>query len=273
MSLLSPRVFAKTAVRQALRRSYTTTVVPGIAAWSSPTKVEAIARPEAPQVQARPHSTWSHSLTFASPESDFASSSAGRSLSSVAPSAHAPWTHQQQRCDHEASTTWSQTLSFSSPESDFSIAEANLSPAAATDTPLPRTWQAALHEETAAMVVTTARPPYQVVHVNAAWESLCGYTKAEALERPIGPLLQNDAYKSHTHTAARHLLDQLEASHYIQPQEAYLENFTKAGTPFLNHLRVGPLYYEEPSEATEPDFLVAILEKVTRDQVPLRRVV
>jgi PAS domain S-box-containing protein len=272
MSLLSPRVFAtQTAVRQVIRRTYaTTTTVPGIAAWSSPAKPES--RPEA-QVQGRAHSTWSQSLTFASPESDFASASQ-RSLSSAA--AHAPWTHQQQRADHEAASTWSQTLSFASPESDFYLAAAHLPPSTTADTPLPRTWRAALGEERAAMVVTTARPPHRVVHVNAAWESLCGYTKAEALERPIGPLLQNDTYKSHTHTAARHLLDQLEDSHYMQTQEAYLENFTKGGTPFLNHLRVGPLYYEEPTaknaSQAEPDFLVAILEKVTRDQVPLRRV-
>ena len=171
------------------------------------------------------------------------------------------------------SSSWSETLSYSSPESDFSTALENA--VYAHDRPLPVTWAGALHEEQQAVVITTARPPHKVVHVNAAWETLCGYSKSEALYRPIGPLLQQDAHKSHTHVAARHLMQQLQADHYTAAHDAYLENFTKTGRSFLNHVRVGPLYLEATSAAVheEPDFLVAVLEEVPRDQVPLRLVV
>ena len=208
------------------------------------------------------------------------------SVGTTATNVHAgvfAWTRPHRRTLQTATDTqqqqqyqpWSATLSFASPESDFSAALENCTHAHGAPRPLPLTWAAALHETEAAVVITTARPPHKVVHVNAAWEALCGYTQDEALYKPIGPLLQQEQPKSHTHQAARHLMDQLQADHYTAEHDAYLENFTKHGRAFLNHVRVGPLYWEpEPAiHHDEPEFLVAVLEEVSRDQVPLRIVV
>ena len=224
----------------------------GVFAWTRRTLSSAAAR-------------WSESLSYASPESDFTASSttnaSRRDMTTVAIKPVQP--------EH----AWSETMSFSSPESDFSTAFENAR--RAHHVALPLTWKEALRNENeAALVITTATPPHKVVHVNAAWEHLCGYTKDEALFHPIGPLLQNDEHKSHTNVAARHLVQQLQADQYKAEHDAYLENFTKTGRPFLNHLRVGPLYLEdrEAVQHVKPDFLVAILEEVTKEEVPLRMV-
>lgn len=206
---------------------------------------------------------WSESLSYASPESDF---TGARNLTTTVRVRLAEPEQQRQN--------WSETLSFASPESDFSAALANAQRVA--DMALPLTWKDALHiDHQVAMVITTAQAPHKVVHVNAAWETLCGYTKSEALLHPIGPLLQNDQHKSQTNLAARHLVQQLREDHYTVEHDAYLENFTKTGRPFLNHLRVGPLYLEDHEAAAheKPDFLVAFLEEVERQDVPLRLVV
>ena len=190
------------------------------------------------------------------------------------------WTRPGRSISHmaastPASTSWSETLSFASPESDFSASIHNAVHAPGHARPLPRTWGEALHMEKEAVVITTAHPPHKVVHVNVAWEKLCGYAKTEALFKPIGPLLQQNQHKSHTNQAARHLLHQLEADHYTTEHDAYLENFTKSGRPFLNHLRIGPLYLEKDAalKKEEPDFLIGVLEEVQREDVPLRMVV
>jgi hypothetical protein len=46
---------------------------------------------------------------------------------------------------------------------------------------IPRTLDAALQPSAQARVVTEARPPFRITHVNAAWEGLCGFTRAEAV--------------------------------------------------------------------------------------------
>lgn len=204
---------------------------------------------------------WSGTLSYASPESDF--SGGARNMTTV----------NVKLAGREQFHAWSETLSFASPESDFSTAFQNVR--RVSDVALPLTWKDALHiESEAAMVITTATAPHKVVHVNSAWEDLCGYTKDEALFHPIGPLLQNDQHKSHTNLAARHLIHQMQDDHYTVEHDAYLENFTKTGRKFINHLRIGPLYLEdgEAKAHQEPDFLVAFLEEVERKDVPLRLV-
>lgn len=212
---------------------------------------------------------WSeHDISsYASPESDFTGQQA-RTITVAAATATTT------RTTIQPSSVWSETLSFASPEADFSTALENAK--RPHDTALPLTWKDALRiTNQAALVITTATAPHKVVHVNAAWESLCGYTKDEALFHSIGPLLQNDQHKSHTNQAARHLIQQLQEDQYAVEHDAYLENFTKTGRPFLNHLRVGPLYLEDTEAAkhSKPAFLVAILEEVQREEVPLRLVV
>ena len=237
---------------------------------------------------------WSDSLSFAGPESDFVSQTSSRTFTSVATANAAnQWSESLSYASPESdfvsqplsrnftSATkpdaykWSQTLSFASPESDFSVALENAQFAPGHERPLPLTWSEALHMDKEAIVITTSHPPHRVVHVNAAWENLCGYTKSEALHKPIGPLLQQGEHKSHTNLAARHLIHQLEADHYTVEHDAYLENFTKSGRPFLNHLRVGPLYMEQDAalQHGEPDFLIGVLQEVQRKDVPLRMVV
>lgn len=84
------------------------------------------------------------------------------------------------------------------------------------------------------VVVTEARPPFVITHVNAAWEQACGYTAAEALGRTCRMLQgrQTDA------SLLGPLRDAVLASktHAVQ-----LVNYRKDGTAFRNALSLQPV--------------------------------
>lgn len=116
------------------------------------------------------------------------------------------------------------------------------------------------------MVVTTAASPHLIVHVNKAWEDLCGYKKQEVLHRSLAVIQGPDSNRE----VANGMVRILETQH--QEQEIYLVNYKKNGQAFVNHVTAGPLYQDESqiSEEKEPEFMVGILEEVSRDVVPLR---
>lgn len=207
-------------------------------------------------LHARSHSTvarseWSGALSFASPEADF---TATRSMASVA--------YQTPFKPRSIRREWSGQLSFASPESDW-CAETIL-PTVQSAKHLPRTLQEALLEEKAAIVVTTVSSPHRIVHVNHAWEELCGFTKMEALNKSLSIIQGPDSNKELTDKTVNKLTSKKEAV------DMYLVNYRKSGQPFLNHVSMGPLTLND--ENRDVEFLVGILEEVRPDQVPLRMV-
>eukprot|EP00586_Coscinodiscus_wailesii_P022685 CAMPEP_0172491920 /NCGR_PEP_ID=MMETSP1066-20121228/22851_1 /TAXON_ID=671091 /ORGANISM="Coscinodiscus wailesii, Strain CCMP2513" /LENGTH=208 /DNA_ID=CAMNT_0013261231 /DNA_START=294 /DNA_END=917 /DNA_ORIENTATION=- len=102
------------------------------------------------------------------------------------------------------------------------------------DTPLPLTLHEALQPSTQARVVTSTRAPFRILHVNDAWEELCGYTAEESVGRTLG-CLQGPETDMMTVTA---LLGQV-----MKGEEAGCEivNYDRSGRRFWNRLRVGCL--------------------------------
>jgi len=196
---------------------------------------------------------WSKDLSFSSPESDFTS--------------QAVRYHSTASAASSAQREWSGVLSFASPENDWcseAIMPRNVSPFTSTVQKLPRTFAEALSEERAAVVVTTADAPHNIVHVNRAWEEMCGYTKEEVLDRPLS-MIQGE--ETNTELADRTVSRLLESG---EPVDAYLVNYRKSGEKFTNHVSMGPLKLDE--ESPDVELLVGILEEVRAEDVPLRMV-
>lgn len=145
---------------------------------------------------------------------------------------------------------WSETLSFATPEADFTAQSSLASP------PLPTNLAQALLEEKNACVVTTATAPHTIVHVNEAWEQLCGFSKVEALHESLR-LIQGPETNR---TLLQHMVDQVLETE--TEQNAFVRNYTKKGKVFTNHLRAKLVREENGVE-----YLVGFLQQV--QQVPL----
>jgi PAS domain S-box-containing protein len=254
---------------------------------------------------AAPSVAWSHELSYASPESDFTSQQARASNSDASPAVE--WSQTlsfaSPECDFASQGSvseenyssspqnryafplWSGLLSFASPESDF-VAQGLTSGGAPSSTAgvLPRTLREvlALDEQLGhatadtdlnqrqmnppAIVVTTAAAPHRIVHVNRAWEELCGYGRDEVVkDNKTLSILQGP--KSNA-DLARSTVSKLVRTH--RAVDMYQVNYAKSGREFLNHVTMGPLTLNEDSPDVE--FLVAVLEQVEPEQVPLRMV-
>eukprot|EP00978_Attheya_sp_CCMP212_P032416 scaffold126374_cov63-Attheya_sp.AAC.4 len=125
-----------------------------------------------------------------------------------------------------------------------------------------------LHEHEA-LVVTTAVSPHTIVHVNQAWLDLCGFSTRQEAEGQTFSIIQGP--ESNTFEAANMVRRCHET---LQPQEAYMVNYTASGERFINHVTIGPLYpqshpqyaahnKDKPNHNMQPDWFVGILEKVT----------
>jgi PAS domain S-box-containing protein len=124
-----------------------------------------------------------------------------------------------------------------------------------TVTKLPQSMKQALEDEERAIVVTTAHPPFQVVDVNHVWEGLCGYSRQEARDQPIGTLLQGPDTDT---DRARQTMTKL----VQEPAEQFdlrLVNYTKSGRKFYNHLQVGTMVDQD----TGDHYFVGVLEEDT----------
>lgn len=100
--------------------------------------------------------------------------------------------------------------------------------------PIPKTMVQALQEQDQAIVVTESSPPFAIVHVNEAWEGLCGYTLEECRGKTLSLLQGQETDLSATTSVVSQLLRGEESG-------TVLTNYTKEGRRFRNHLRVGPL--------------------------------
>lgn len=198
---------------------------------------------------------WSKDLSFASPESDFVQSN----YSKVGK--YSSYTREQAEWI-AATAEWSGVYSFASPESDFSSSSEHHLPAKNEEPVLPRTFAQALQMQDAAIVVTTPSNPHYIVHVNEAWEGLCGFEQCEALYEKLDIIQGPESNTNLAHNVVDRVLKT------GKPQDAYLINYTKEGRRFTNHVTMGPLYLSDDQKDVE--FLVGILQEVDPSQVPLR---
>jgi hypothetical protein len=135
----------------------------------------------------------------------------------------------------------------------------------------PSVYQNQNHQH--ALVVTTAASPHRIVHVNQAWLDLCGFSTHQQAEGQTFSIIQGP--ESNTSEGANMVRRCHET---LQPQEAYLVNYTASGERFINHVTIGPLFQQQQHSSTHdkhqqphnhhhhsghPDWFVGILEKVT----------
>eukprot|EP00568_Trieres_chinensis_P018204 CAMPEP_0183318576 /NCGR_PEP_ID=MMETSP0160_2-20130417/61146_1 /TAXON_ID=2839 ORGANISM="Odontella Sinensis, Strain Grunow 1884" /NCGR_SAMPLE_ID=MMETSP0160_2 /ASSEMBLY_ACC=CAM_ASM_000250 /LENGTH=217 /DNA_ID=CAMNT_0025484881 /DNA_START=195 /DNA_END=848 /DNA_ORIENTATION=- len=125
------------------------------------------------------------------------------------------WNH------NNIATDWSgETTSFTSPDS----------------VSLPRTMEDALGFSGKAVVVTETSSPFKVVHVNEAWQGLCGYSLDQAVGKTLGSLLGGpDTDRGAATALVSELLRGTEEAGTV------LTNYKADGTRFRNRIRVGPL--------------------------------
>ena len=129
---------------------------------------------------------------------------------------------QQQQQQPQQQPNWSHTLCFASPESDFTTshvvnAEPQVHPHHHPPSRLPTTLAEALHETDRAVVVTTVDAPHRIIHVNQAWEDLCGYTKEQVLHRTLH-LIQGPETNPQL---ISHAVAEIVQAHRAQQQQRY----------------------------------------------------
>ena len=83
-----------------------------------------------------------------------------------------------------------------------------------------------------ARVITECTPPFRIVHVNKAWEELCGFYAEDAIGRTFGELMQGPG------TSARTLKELGAATAAGRPTTQLLLNYKKGGEAFINLLQV-----------------------------------
>jgi PAS domain S-box-containing protein len=109
-----------------------------------------------------------------------------------------------------------------------------------------------------ALIFTVAQRPFEITHVNAAWENLCGYSADEAVGKTCRILRGLDT--------SRESCDMLNAAlDRRQGAAVRLLNYTKAGTPFINDLQVVPLSNDGGTRVTH------FVGKLTPWRVPAER--
>ena len=123
---------------------------------------------------------------------------------------------------------------------------------------LPRTLEQAMGQSCAtsphAIVVTRAVHPFTIVHVNTAWETLCGYTAQEAIDGTFA-LIQGPATDT---VALGRVVRQAMATR--RPVHVRVTNYTKQKRPFANHLVLRPLV-SSSYDNNKIEWLVGILHK------------
>ena len=86
------------------------------------------------------------------------------------------------------------------------------------------------------LIICEAAPGHRIVHVNAAWSGITGYSAAESVGKEGGSsFLQGEGTDAGTVDAIR------AAIHRREPIAAELLNYRKDGTPFWNRLSVDPV--------------------------------
>jgi PAS domain S-box-containing protein len=114
--------------------------------------------------------------------------------------------------------------------------------------PLPQQWEEAIRYQTSrAIVITENIRPFRIVHVNTAWENLCGYNKKEAYGQSLGSLLHGPETDVGTITSMLFPLLHM-TNHATIESGAVVTNYTKHGRRFRNRVRIGPLFGSNNNE-------------------------
>ena len=113
--------------------------------------------------------------------------------------------------------------------------------------PLPRSLLTATFDARA-VVITEPDHPFTIVAVNDAWTGLCGFTKKEAEGKSLKDLIQGPDTDT---SALRAMVEELMTGYEAR---AITTNYTKAGRPFQNMLRVGRM--------TNDKYLVGVLREM-----------
>mmetsp|Transcript_87312 Transcript_87312/g.174697 ORF Transcript_87312/g.174697 Transcript_87312/m.174697 type:complete len:607 (-) Transcript_87312:191-2011(-) len=99
---------------------------------------------------------------------------------------------------------------------------------------VPNTYEAALRPSPEARVVTEARHPFYITHVNAAWECLCGYGAHEVVGKTLG-FLQGPGTDLEAVSAL------VEDCNCGRPSSMEVTNYDKQGFKLRNFLQTFPL--------------------------------
>jgi PAS domain S-box-containing protein len=94
--------------------------------------------------------------------------------------------------------------------------------------------KAAAAECCEARVITEARPPFQILHVNQAWQDLCGFTSSEVLGQSM-TIVQGERTDKST---LKHLRRELAKGQHCSVMVC---NYKRSGEPFINFLQVSPV--------------------------------
>jgi len=102
--------------------------------------------------------------------------------------------------------------------------------------PLPKTLQDALGNENdpRAIVVTEACAPFDIIDVNDAWVSMCGFSKEEARNSSLAMIQGPETNKGGIQAMISDLREGNETF-------AVIANYTKSGRKFHNYVRAGTL--------------------------------
>ena len=100
-----------------------------------------------------------------------------------------------------------------------------------------------------AVVITEPDHPFKIVCVNDAWTGLCGFTPKEAEGKSLKDLIQGPDTDT---SSLREMVEELMTGYEAK---AITTNYTKAGRPFQNMLRVGRM--------TNDKYLVGVLREMT----------
>jgi len=119
---------------------------------------------------------------------------------------------------------------------------------------VPKTMEDALNDERP-IVITTARSPFSVVDVNAAWEGLCGYDRDEAIGQTVGSLLQGPE------TDMELLNSMVRSMQEDGFSETVITNYTKNGRRFENHLQVGKI--PAADDGSNDGYFVGVLNDIS----------
>jgi PAS domain-containing protein len=122
------------------------------------------------------------------------------------------------------------------------------------DFPLvPNTLQSVLSDQSHHIVVTTAKRPFTITHVNQAWTQLCGFELSECKGRSLdilqGPETDMNCVKE---------LCKLTAKGFAASM--IVTNYNKQREPFRNHLKCYPVTSGCDGEVTH---MVGVLDKIS----------
>jgi len=159
---------------------------------------------------------------------------------------------------------WSRLISFASPEADFTSSRVDTvavpNKRIEREEQLPKSYREALLPSSQAIVVTSATYPHAIVHVNSAWEGLCGYDAKESLGKTLKILQGPETNVNLVRETTKKMLKGEE----LEDVGFDVINYDKERRTFFNRVRMGVLRSE--AEDKEVTHFVGILREISEDE-------